>query len=58
MSDGAGLLQVWPTYFEGTNAAEIGKEDLFLLVINASGAFKGHLYVWYGYRQFELLFRI
>lgn len=49
---------MWPTYFEGTNAAEFGKEDLFLLVISASGALKGHLYVWSGYRQFELLFRI
>lgn len=32
-------------YFAGTDAAEIGKEDLSLLVKNASGAFKGHLYM-------------
>lgn len=35
------MLQVWLTYFEETDAAEIGKEDLFLLLTSVYGALKG-----------------
>jgi len=46
--------------FEENDAYETGKEDLFLLVSNTSGAVKGHQYnqtKQSGYRQCELFLR-